>query len=174
MHKRNAFKGVLKFTLKLLWKQFSCASVGNEKSWYCLLYFKLYPFVDRQGKSVQKISFGIRAVTCRMPPVSLLFVGKWYPVLMRQLVQQDRKAGSLAHSTRRTVSLVTENKFVEAVQSCVHIRERTCCYSVNAPCTGEVQGLILVWRTVYRGWSFCVFFSTDPTRIKQFQTFSCF
>ena len=95
--------------------------MGNKKLWFCLLYLKLYPFVDRQFNSVQKISFGIRTVTCRMPPVSLLFVGKWYPVLMRQLVRQDRKAGSIAHSTRRTVSLLRENKFVQAVQSCVHM-----------------------------------------------------
>jgi len=93
---------------------------------------------------------------------------------MRQLVRQGRKAGSLAHSTRRRVSLVRKNKFVEAVRSCVHNREGTCCCTVNASCTGEVQDLILAWRTVYRDRSFCVFYTTDSTGIKQFQTFlSC-
>jgi len=34
--------------------------------------------------------------------------------------------------------------------------------------------LILAWRTVYSDLSFCVFFTSDPTRLKQFQTFSTF
>ena len=58
---------------------------------------------------------------------------------MRQLVRQDRKAGSLAHSARRSVSLVRKSKLLEAVHSRVHIGEGTRYCSVNAPCTGEVK-----------------------------------